>query len=54
MTSSIIFRKLENPKLKRSIAVATRKKRPLKPAAFVFLEHLRTARQTFKLPTTKN
>ena len=54
MTSSIIFRKLENPKLKRSIAVATRKKRPLKPAAFVFLEHLRNARQTFKLPTTKN
>ena len=53
MPAPIIFRKLENPKLKRSIAVAMRKNRSLKPAAFVFLEHLRTARQTFKLPTTK-
>jgi LysR family hydrogen peroxide-inducible transcriptional activator len=49
-TVAITYRQLENPRPKRSIAIVTRSKRPLKPAAQQFLQHLRAAGQTFKLP----
>lgn len=51
---TITYRQLENPRPKRSIAIVTRSKRPLKPAAQQFLQHLREASQTFKLPTASN
>jgi DNA-binding transcriptional LysR family regulator len=50
MPNSITYRQLENPRPRRSIVVVTRSKRILKPAAQQFLQHLREASQTFKLP----
>lgn len=50
MPSVIAYRKVANSKLKRSIAIVTRKRRPLKPSAIAFFEHLRVAGQTFKPP----
>jgi LysR family hydrogen peroxide-inducible transcriptional activator len=50
-TVPITFRKLENSELRRSIAAVTRNNRALKPPVTDFLRHLRTAGQTFKLPT---
>ncbi len=52
--ASITYRQLENPRPKRSIAVVTRNKTPLKTTAQEFYQHLRQASQTFKLPTTNN
>lgn len=52
--ANIIYRQLENPRPKRSIAVVTRSKRPLEPAARQLLHHLREASQTFKLPVANN
>ena len=54
MPTPLTFRKVANSKLKRSIAVVTRNNRPLKPSALAFLEHLRNARQTFKLPVAES
>ena len=50
----ITYRQLENPRPKRSIAVVTKNKVPLKKTAQEFYQHLRQASQTFKLPTTTN
>lgn len=52
--SPIAYRRLENTRLKRSIAVVTRNKRPLKPTAQEFFQHLRNTSQTFKLPVAKS
>ena len=49
---SITYRQLENPRPKRSIAVVTKNKVPLKTTAQKFYQHLRQASQTFKLPAT--
>jgi LysR family transcriptional regulator, hydrogen peroxide-inducible genes activator len=48
--ANITYRQLENPRPKRSIAIVTRSKRPLEPAARQFLQHLREASETFTLP----
>ncbi|MGH7975587.1 MAG: LysR family transcriptional regulator [Limisphaerales bacterium] len=53
-SNSITYRQLENPRPRRSIVAVTRSKRILKPAAQHFLQHLREASQTFKLPLPKN
>ncbi|HEX5397792.1 MAG TPA: LysR family transcriptional regulator [Verrucomicrobiae bacterium] len=53
-SATIAYRQLGNPRPKRSIAAVTRSKRPLKPAAQRFLQHLREASQTFKLPVANN
>lgn len=51
----ITYRRLEDPSLKRSIAVVIKNNRKLKPSANFFLRHLRTAGQNFKLPAaTRN
>lgn len=50
----IAYRQMENPRPKRSIAIVTRHKRPPKPVAREFLEHLRQAGQTFKLPAANH
>ena len=50
----ITYRQLEAPRPKRSIAVVTRNKRPLKLAAEEFLTHLRQAGKTFKLPVVNH
>jgi DNA-binding transcriptional LysR family regulator len=50
----ITYRQLENPRPRRSIVVVTRSKRALKPAAQQFLQHLRQASRTFKLPVTNH
>ena len=52
--TTIAYRQLENPRPRRSIAVVTRSKRILKPAARQFLQHLREASQTFKLPVAND
>jgi LysR family transcriptional regulator, hydrogen peroxide-inducible genes activator len=52
-TVPITFRKVEDSELRRSIAVVTRNKRALKPPATDFLQHVRTAGQSFKLLTAK-
>ena len=52
--TTITYRQLENPRPKRSIAIVTRSKRPLKPTAQHFLQHLREASQTFKFPSANN
>lgn len=52
--SPITYRQLENPRPKRSIAVVTKNKIPLKTTAQKFYQHLRQASQTFKLPVTNN
>lgn len=49
-TTQITYRQLENPRPKRTIAIVTRKKRPLKLAAQYFFNHLRLVGKTFKLP----
>lgn len=49
----ITFRKVEDPELRRSIAVVTRNNRALTPPATNFLRHLRSAGQNFKVPVTK-
>lgn len=52
--NTITYRQLENPRPKRSIAIVTRAKRLLEPAAEQFSQHLREASQTFELPPTNN
>ena len=49
-SEAINYRQLENPRPKRTIAVVTRRKRPLKIAVQEFLHHLRHVGKTFKLP----
>jgi LysR family hydrogen peroxide-inducible transcriptional activator len=51
---SIAYRKLENTRLKRSIAIVTRNKRTLTSTAQEFCQHLRNASRTFKLPVAKS
>jgi LysR family hydrogen peroxide-inducible transcriptional activator len=51
--ANITYRQMENPKLKRSIVIVTRKKRPFKPAASKFYHHLLQASQTFKPPVSR-
>jgi LysR family hydrogen peroxide-inducible transcriptional activator len=51
---SITYRKLENTRLKRSIAIVTRNKRSLTPTAQEFCQHLRNAGRTFKLPVANS
>jgi LysR family hydrogen peroxide-inducible transcriptional activator len=46
-TPTLIYRQLENPRPKRSIAVVTRSKRHQKVAVQEFLKHLRQAGKTF-------
>lgn len=46
----ITYRQMVNPKLKRSIAIVTRKKREFTPPALQFYKHLLQASQTFKPP----
>lgn len=46
----IIYRQLENPRPKRTIAVVTRRKRHIKNVAQEFLKHLRKVGKTFELP----
>ena len=46
----INYRQLENPRPKRTIAIVTRSKRPLKLAAQEFFNHIRQVAKTFKLP----
>jgi len=53
-TAHIIYRQLEAPRPKRSIAVVTRNKRPLKLAAQEFIKYLRQAGKTFKLPVVNH
>jgi LysR family hydrogen peroxide-inducible transcriptional activator len=48
--TDVIYRQLEHPRPKRSIAIVTRNKRPLKLAAQQFLKHVRLAGKAFKLP----
>ncbi len=50
MPATITYRQLENLRPRRSIVMVTRSKRALKPAAQTFLQHLRVASRTFKLP----
>jgi DNA-binding transcriptional LysR family regulator len=46
----ITYRQLEKPRPKRTIAIVTRNKRPLKLAAQEFLKHLRQVGKTFMPP----
>jgi DNA-binding transcriptional LysR family regulator len=50
---AITYRQLVNPKLKRSTAIVTRKKRPFTSPALQFYKHLLQVSQTFKLPAVK-
>jgi hypothetical protein len=47
----ITYRRLEDSSMRRSIAVVIKNNRKLKPSANFFLRHVRTAGQSFKLPT---
>lgn len=53
-SAQIIYRQLENPRPRRSIAIVTRNKRQLKASVQEFLKHLRQVGKTFKLPATNN
>jgi LysR family hydrogen peroxide-inducible transcriptional activator len=52
VTPTLIYRQLENPRPKRTIAVVTRSKRHQKVAAQEFLKHLRQVGKTFKQAAT--
>jgi LysR family hydrogen peroxide-inducible transcriptional activator len=52
--ADIIFRRLENSPIKRSIAIVTRSKHPLTTAAQTFLDHVRQTSRTFQLPVAQN
>ncbi len=53
-TPTLIYRQIENPRPKRSIAVVTRSKRHQKVAVQEFLKHLRQVGKSFKLSATNN
>lgn len=53
MPVAITYRQMVNPKLKRSTAIVTRKKREFTSPALQFYKHLLQVSQTFKPPTVK-
>lgn len=52
-SADILYRSLESPRPRRSIAVVTRSKRPLKKAAQEFLKHLCRMGEKFRWPAQK-